>query len=177
MKQNSFIKWGLVFAIVLIANMLFNYSLSVFYEEPVFDQMCPDESLIVENQNSTSCKKIGGAWVVQFVEDLDAEIGYCNIYKKCNIDFESRRTDYEQTVFYTLVGAGAVILILALFVKIPTISIAFALTAFVDFAFASIRYWEYSNEIMRVSILFVTLLVLIFIAITRYTRKKENEGI
>jgi predicted histidine transporter YuiF (NhaC family) len=175
MNQLALFKWLIIFAIVIIANMLFNYSLSFIFDEPVFEEVCPQENLVRESNTKEACDLAGGEWIIQEVAEFDREIGYCNQYSKCNEKFEDLRSNYEQKVFFILVFIGIIILALGMFVKVPTLSTALSLTAFIDFVFASIRYWEYSDDLMRIGILFVALLVLVFITITKY-RNLQKDG-
>jgi hypothetical protein len=174
MYKSPAIKWFIILAIIIVANMLFNYGLAGVFEKPNFDSVCSEEELLEEYSDSQKCIQDGGKWETTFVEDLGIEVNYCDKYDHCNGLLEAERTEYEQKSFVALVSVGIVILVISLLVKIPTLSIAFALTAFVDFVFATIRYWEYSNETIKIGILFVALLVLIFIAITRYGYLKKN---
>jgi hypothetical protein len=175
MQNSSTVKWFIIIAIVVITNMLLNYSMSIVFDKPDFESVCQAEELLQEYDNENTCTEKGGVWETQFIEELEAEISYCNFYEKCESEFEFILADYEQRVFLVLTGIGVAILVMAMFIKIPTLSIAFSLTAFVDFAFATVRYWEYSDELVRVGILFVTLLVLIFIAITRYRHLQDEK--
>lgn len=177
MRQSLFLKWVIVLSIVIVANMLFNYSLSVFFERPVFEEICPDNSLIHLDKNREQCSLIQGQWVEKSFSETEGSISYCSTFNKCNAGFEDEIKIFEQKVFFVLVIAGAGILIMALLIKIPTLSLGFGLAALVDFIFASIRYWEYSDDLMRVAILFVTLLSLVFIAITRYIHRQDDEQI
>lgn len=168
MKQSGFVKWLIVVAIIVIANMLLNYLVSTIFDKPIIENICSKETLANDILDKQTCSEKKGVWEKVVIEELDTDISYCNLYHVCQSKFDKERSEFETRSFFVLVGFGLIILIMSFLIKIPTLSIAFGLTSFVDFTFASIRYWEYSTDLMKVGILFVSLLILILIAITRY---------
>lgn len=167
------LKWFIIIGITIVTNILFNYSISVYFEKPVFENICPSENIINLNSDQETCQLQNGEWLEK--ETKEQKIDYCSNYKNCLNEFEKTANKFEQKIFFVLIILGILLLIISLIVKIPTLSIAFSLTAVVNFIFASIRYWEYSDDLTRISILIVTLLTLILIAITRYIHSK-NDG-
>ena len=162
MKKNPVIKWLIILGIIVISNMIFNYSLSIVLQKPNIDSVCIEEDLIEHHESQDECVLDGGTWEEVYLSDLESTVTYCSTYSKCISEFESLNVYFEQKTFFALATFGAIILVLSLLINNPTLSIAFAAASFVDFIFATIRYWEYSDDGMRVLILFVALLVLIF---------------
>ncbi len=43
--QSKVLKWSLVIGIVIVINMFFNYTLSLVYKSPVFENFCPTQQV------------------------------------------------------------------------------------------------------------------------------------
>ncbi len=184
MKQNLIIKWSLILAIVIIANLFFNYSLSLIFNGPDRDEFCPFEKTSQVIENKQACEAADGIWnpgqvIVGAPEQTlkVAPAGYCDLYSKCENKFREASKTYEQKVFIGLIIIGAVVLIASAFLKVNTVlSSSFALTAVLDLIVASFRYWRYSQEWLKVSILFVALVILIYIVVKKF-KEHSDAGI
>ncbi len=179
MKENKILKWALIFSIVTIANLFFNYSLSLIFNAPNYEDVCP----YVENQKTASdiidketCESKSGIWERYPASKGDSAIasvsGYCDLNTICNKNFNDLEKVYEKKVFVVLFILGLLILILSFFIKKNhTLGSALAITAVLDFVIASVRYWQYSDKLLKVSLLFVVLVVLIYLAIKKFNNQ------
>lgn len=163
MKENKILKWALILSAVIIANLFFNYSLQLAFNAPDYDDFCPNR---VDSQQL--CEEKGGEWVNQGQdENLGKGFDYCDT-KDCYEKYDEAREDYEQKVFIALISIGVIILIASVLIKNQVLTSALALTAFLDFIIAAIRYWQYSNELLKIGILFIALVVIFYLIIKKF---------
>lgn len=173
MKENKILKWSLILSIVIVANLFFNYSLSLILNSPKNDEFCPFDKTSQVIENKKICEESEGIWY-SGKTDLEKEAGTCDLYSKCNNRFEQASKIYEQKVFIALVIIGVIVLILSFFLKTNIVlTSALPLIAVLNFIVASMRYWVYSDEILKVTILFIALLTLIYLAIKKFKNTIE----
>jgi hypothetical protein len=175
MQENKFFKWALILAIIIVSNLFFNYSLSLIFDGPERDEFCSFEKTSQNINNEEECENSDGIWRTEKVPVQNSSepntYGYCDLYSKCENAYQEANKVYEKKVFVALIIIGSIILIASAFMKHnPILSIAFPLIAVLDLIIASIRYWRYSDELLKVSILFIALLVLIYLAIKKYKK-------
>lgn len=169
MKENKILKWALILSIIIIANLFFNYSLSLTLNSPDHEQFCPIEKTSQNIDTKEMCEKEDGIWNQNTTGLKTDPAGYCDLYTKCNLKYEEVDKAYEQKVFIALVVIGLIVLSASFLVNSnPVLGSAFALTAVLDFVIASIRYWSYSDELLKVGILFIALIVLIYLAVRKF---------
>jgi hypothetical protein len=172
MNQKSILKWSLIVSIVIIANLFFNYTLALVFNNPVYDEYCTFEKTSQIIETKEMCEQADGIWNPEINrKDIDMLVpaGYCDLYTKCNHLYEEASKIYEQKVFIALVVIGLLTLVVSFVIKnSTTLSSALALTAVLNFIVASIRYWRYSDEILKVVILFFALVTLVYIALKKF---------
>lgn len=175
MKENKILKWSLILSIVIVANLFFNYSLSLVLNSPDREAYCPFEktSQVIETQQQ--CEEADGIWNPGRAIDQNIKpAGYCDLYSKCQNEFQKVNESYEQKVFIALVVIGVIVLIASFFVGSNfVLGSSFALTAVLSLVIASIRYWQYADEILKVSILFIALVALVYLAIKKFRHLTE----
>lgn len=173
MKENKILKWAVILSIVIIANLFFNYSLSLTLNSPEYDQFCSIEKTTKNLETKDACEKEDGIWTPIPAPGSGIQTtGQCDLYTKCNLKYQEADKVYEQKVFIALVVIGVVVLAASFFVNTnPVLGSAFALTAVLDFVVASIRYWSYSDELLKVGILFIALVALIYLAVKKFKDK------
>lgn len=167
MKENKILKYSLVLAAVIVANLFFNYALQLILESPDREDYFP-----VRTDNQHLCIEGGGEWIDSSEIDPGPKSGgYCdteNLYKK----YDEEKEEYEKKAFIALIVIGIVLFITSIFVKgNSAITSALALTALLDFVVASIRYWQYSDELLKVVILFIALIVIFYLIIRKFKDK------
>lgn len=150
MKENKVLKWSLILSAVIVANLFFNYSLQLAFDGPDYNDFCEPRIALLEKSSE---------------QNLQEENLY---YEKCNEDYRSAKEDFEQKVFISLISIGVIVLIASVIIKNQVLTSALALTAFLDFIIASIRYWQYSDELLKVSILFIALLIIFYLIVKKF---------
>ena len=174
MNENKILKWAVILSIVIVANLFFNYALSLTLNSPEYNDYCSNELQDQRIRSEQQCIEKNGTWTAysNTVTETGAQDGQCDLYTKCGEEFREASEVYEQKVFIALVVIGVIVLAASFFVKAtPVLSSALALTAVLDFVIASIRYWSYSDELLKVAILFVALVALIYLAVKKFTDK------
>ena len=171
--ENKILKWALIASIIIVANLFFNYGLSFVFNAPKYDEYCFVRETKQIAQEEQTCVQAGGEWVFdQHVNLVDSNnSGYCDLYTVCNQKYQDANKSYEQKVFISLILIGVLVLISSFFIKTNfVLSSSFALAAVLDFIIASIRYWSYSDELLKVLMLFVALVLLVYIAVKKFTK-------
>lgn len=175
------VKWALILGIVIVLNLFINYSLSLIFNAPEYSNFCKVEASLVKNPLDTEakCTEKGGQWnpntaytgkasPTGYVEPQ----GYCDEYFTCNNQFQDASKVFEKKVFITLVVLGVIILAVSIFISgQEVLALALSLAAVLDFVVASMRYWSYADNLLKVVILGVALVALIWLAVKKFNSK------
>jgi hypothetical protein len=176
--RSHFLKWVLAAGIVIVLNMLFNYTIQLFYESPDWQNYCPQEQVTVTPTTQEMCVAEGGAWTQNtYPEPKSVDInggpvtGYCDINFTCAKEYSTAQESYNLNVFIILVMLGVLAVGASFFVKeYEAVSLGLSLGGVVSFIIGSIRYWTSAPSIVKVLILAAALAVLVYLGI-----KKINE--
>lgn len=175
MKQNQILKWSLILSIAIVANLFFNYALSLTLNNPHYDEYCSLDKITQIVEDKETCDKEDGIWNQASKSEIgmkDAPVGYCDLNSKCNNRYEEKREVYEQKVFVALIVIGVAVLITSFaLASTPVLASALALTAVLNFVIASMRYWGYADELLKVGILFIALITLNYVTIKKFKDK------
>lgn len=170
--KSRILKWILIFGIVIVLNLFFNYALSLVYKNPSYDSFCPNNLKVIENINDKDqCVNMGGQWTVESksVSKETGIKGYCDQQFTCRNNYETAHKIYDRNVFITLVILGVICVLLGNFISGNNlISVALSLGGVFSFVIASMRYWNSADDLIKVVILFISLSILIYIAIKKF---------
>jgi uncharacterized membrane protein YhaH (DUF805 family) len=178
-KPSKVAKWSLIIAIFILLNVFFNVSVGLFLDEPKYENFCknsyPDKTI----NNVETCSQFNGEWqnyAVPFVNpDGTTVSGYCDVYTKCQNEMNQATESYELKVFVILIVLGIITFLVSLFLKTNAlVGTALSLAAVLNFIIASIRYWSSANEWLRFLILLIALVILIYIAIKKFSDNKNE---
>ena len=184
--QSKVLKWSLVIGIVVVLNLFFNYTLSLVYKHPTFEAFCPMQQVNKVVSSQKACVEQGGQWnenipdggntsPVSQIKGVIIPAGYCNLQFTCQNKFETAQRVYDRNVFITLVILGAICVALASFLGgNAVISVALSLAGVLSFIVASMRYWSSADDLIKVIILAIALLILIWVALKKF---KNNQPI
>jgi hypothetical protein len=173
------LKWALIVGIVIVLNLFVNYSLSLIFINPEYDNFCEDKFLSEPATTVEECAQLNGKWTPYIDAELNRpEIaplpenkatGYCDIYSECSKSYDEARDNHERNIFISLISFGVIIFALSLALKNNyVISVSFGLAAVLDFIIASMRYWSSAENITRVIILALALGILIYLAYKKF---------
>lgn len=144
----------------------------MIFDEPRYDNYFP--RVTERYQTQEICEADGYQWIptnqskTLTGESGDVYVGHCDTRTKNQAQWDEVRGEFEKKTFMALVGLGIVTIILAVIIKNYVVSLGLGLGAFLDFIIASMRYWRYSDDWLRIVILVVALAVLIWLAIKKF---------
>ncbi len=171
--KNRFTRWAIIVAIVIVLNLFFNYTISLFYKAPQYEDFVKPTQVVGVIKTQDDCVKIGGQWTDSPVESLVAPdpakpvLGYCDENYTNQINFNNAQKNYDKTVFIVLVVLSVISLVSALFVANETLSLAFSWGGVLSLLIASVRYWGDANNLFKVLILAAALAILIWVAVKK----------
>ncbi len=171
-------QWLLTLSILAVLVFFVFYSISVFYEEPIWDQYCPQYPVqIVETQ--AQCEATEGMWNPQpdNVCPLGQKCpkGYCDVNYKCSREFDAASKIYERNVFAMAMVLGAAFLIIGLILKGAATSTGIMGGGFIIMIFSLVRYWGNLSKYFRVALLAVILALLIWVGYTKVDKVRQEE--
>ena len=150
-----------------------NYSVSIIYKEPVFDNYIKQAQVVEPIIVKEKCILSGGQWSENATPTIKGKTevqGYCNENYTKQINYENARKIYEKKVFITLIILGVVSLVFAGFVSVFILSVSFAWGGVLSLIIASIRYWSQADNWAKVIILGLALILLIWLAIKKFNK-------
>lgn len=171
-KYSGILKWSLILSIIIVLNLFYNVSLDLIFDRPQYDDFCTVERVAKNLQSEQQCLENGGSWTA-YIDVVDNKpSGYCDEHYSCRNDFDDAREEYEKKVFISLIGLGLITFIISLLIKSNSvISSALAIAAVLDFVIASMRYWSSAEELLKVLILVIALIILFYLSIKKFSDK------
>lgn len=175
-EKPKVLKWSLIIALVILINLFYNYSISLVFDAPEFDQYCDRGSKSVLIDDEAVCLENGGQWEAIAVPvrqiDLEARTGYCDVDHTCREEYQDARDSHEKNVFIILIVLGVMTFAASLMVGMNYVmSVSLGLAAVLDLIIASMRYWSSADELLKVVILGLALVILIWIGIKKFSDK------
>lgn len=173
-KPSQVAKWSLIIAIFVLLNVFFNVSVGLFLDEVKYENYCKNNYPEKVINNPETCSQFNGEWQAYAAPSINADgtttTGYCDLYTKCQNEMNKDVESYELKVFVALMIFGLVSFVASLFLKTNyLVATALSLAAVLDFIIASMRYWSSANEWVRFTILLIALIILIYIAIKKFS--------
>ena len=172
--SNSIGKWSVIFGIMIVLNLFFNYALSLAYKSPEYNSFCPVEQVVKNIENQTECVAQGGQWNSNTYygptpAGEKVPQGYCDLQFTCRAEYEAANKGYQRNVFVVLVILGALSVALGNFlVTNGVIASGLSLAGVLSFLIASTRYWSSANDFIHVIILLIALGLLFWIALRKF---------
>ena len=177
-NQSKILRWSVIIGIIIVLNLFFNYTLSLVYGAPEFEDFCPQTQIVNVPDNQNECVAQGGQWTNDanygkpLVEGVVRPSGYCDLQYSCRQAFEDATKPYNKNVFIILVVLGALAVLVGNLLKgNEVISNGLALGGVLSFIIASMRYWSSADDLFRVIILAIALGLLIWIAWRKFSER------
>ena len=181
--QSKVLKWSLIIGIFIVINLFFNYTLSLVYRHPIYENFCPTQQINENVDNKQTCVDQGGQWngydqtqlppplIINHVS-TKLSTGYCNLQFTCGNNYSAAQKVYDRNVFITLVILGALCVAVGTFIGVNMlISIALSMAGVLSFIIASMRYWSSADDLIKVIILGIALAILVWVAMKKF---KDN---
>lgn len=173
-KKGGFVKWAVIFGIVVVLNLFFNYALSLVYKQPSYEEYMPQAQVVEPITNKEDCLKVGGQWTdpdtrlsIEGTKTMPA-VGYCDPNFTKQQEFSKAQKDYNRNVFIILSLLGVSSLILGVVLSNLILSLGFSWGGVLSLVIASMRYWTDADNLVKVIILGVALGALIYIAVKKF---------
>lgn len=161
MGRVNFKKFILVFGIIIILNLFFNYGIKTFYHKPKRADYCPEEEFIPKPP--PLMKQESGV-------DFDSEKykEQLKTQRECNNNYRTARDLYNRNVFVILIIAGVASIIAGfLIAQAEAVSLGLSFGGLLSLLIGALRYWSAMNDYLRFIILGVALAVLIWMGIKK----------
>ena len=146
-KKGKFMKSALIVAIVIVLNMFFNYAISLAYKAPQYDNFVTQGQIMPTDSN----------------DDVSQAV-----YQQQQNNFDSAQENYDRNVFIILVILGVAALIFGGVISNEILAPAFSWGGVFSLVIASGRYWSDANDLFKVIILALALILLIWFAIKKF---------
>jgi len=179
-------------AIAIIFAFFVGRGIDVFYPSPEWDDYCDQERYMRFDYelNKDDCEGSGGNWseysemklvpedrfvcrkMDQGVGDEiilsceyagEEENGYCDINYKCEKDFDEADEKYSKNVFIITLVIGILAIVLSVMLQLVSVSAGLMVGGLFLMIYGTMRYWEYSSDILRFVLLGVILAILIWL--------------
>jgi len=181
------LKWALIIGIVIVLNLFFNYTISLFYKEPDYNDYFKQSQVVEPITTKEACLAVGGQWnengaiynkTVPAPASTPEMKSYCDPNYTKQQEFNQAQKVYNRNIFIMLVVLGVLSLLLGVFVPNEIITLGFSWGGVLSFVVASIRYWSDADNWVKVLILGVALGALIWLAIKKFGGNlKDNEAV
>lgn len=172
------LKWALVIGIVIVLNLFFNYSISLFYKEPDYNAYFPQSQIVESIDNKEACLKMGGQWTENIEykngitnpvpKDIKAVEGYCDPNFTKQKEFESAQKIYQRNIFIVLVVLGVISLVLGVFLVNEIVTLSLSWGGVLSLVISSMRYWGTADNLIKVLILGFALITLLWLAVKKF---------
>jgi hypothetical protein len=171
------LKWALIIGIVIVLNLFFNYSISLFYKEPDYNAYFAQSQVVKPIATKEECLAAGGQWnengavynkTVPTSASTPVMTSYCDPNFIKQQEFTEAQKVYNRNIFIILVILGVVSFLLGTFIPNEIITLSFSWGGVISFIIASIRYWSDADNWVKVLILAAALGVLILLAIKKF---------
>ncbi|MFA6585594.1 MAG: hypothetical protein WCS86_00305 [Candidatus Paceibacterota bacterium] len=179
------LKWALIIGIVVVLNLFFNYTISLFYKEPDYNTFFPQQQVVEPITNKDACLKVGGQWIESPVykdgKTVPVPAGSPQVMSYCNPDFTKQQefSDaqkvYQRNIFIILVVLGVLSLVLGVFLANEIITLGLSWGGVLSLVIASMRYWSTADNLIKVLILGFALAALVWLAVRKFGKNISSD--
>ncbi|MEM3127325.1 MAG: hypothetical protein QW331_04650 [Candidatus Woesearchaeota archaeon] len=156
----------LAIAIAIVFAMFVYFGISTFYVEPEFNYYCKPELISEYINTSERCNQIGGRWQANYPKPIYPEAkyeGYCDVYAKCQEEYNKVKREYRKNVFAFAVLFGVIALVAGIFINVSTVAGGLMGGGIITMIWGTIQYWEWLADMFRFIILGIVLIILIWV--------------
>ena len=180
------LKWALIIGLVVVLNLFFNYSISLFYKEPDYNTYFPQAQVVEPITTKEACLSVGGQWnentnimpkgAVQAPATTPAvNNAYCNPDFTKQQEFNLAQKIYQRNIFIMLVILGVLSLVLGAFIPNEILTLGLSWGGVLSLIIASMRYWSVADSLVKVIILAIALGTLVWLAVKKFGSKIQDE--
>ena len=197
----NFKKIILVLAIVIVLNLFINYGIDTFYKQSRWEDFCGAANYSSETSDTKEkCEVERGKWNEYAVDSrgavkpilppesalapvppggeadmLGKGAGWCDREFYCRENYEKVNSVYKRNVFIILVVAGAAVLTAGFFItQSEAVALGLSLGGLISIFIGTVRYWSEMNDYLRFIALGITLAVLIWLGIKKFSAEAKK---
>lgn len=173
MKIKNLVFGVAIFVVTIIVAVT---GINAVYHAPEYSDFCNDSRIGQPYiNNSIDCEKSGGIWNANYGAKPVEEQGYCDLYFKCNSEFEDANKIYSKKAFYTAIPLGILIIVLgAMLFGLEAVGAGLMAGGIGTIVFGITSYWRYSENWMRFFVSLLGLVALIYVAYW-WNKRTENK--
>lgn len=160
--------------IAILFVMFVAYAIESFYPSPKYEDFCQIDGKQYFNQ--TDCEANDGTWTnyppeaIQKMPNTVPLTGYCDVYVKCQKEFQDENEKYNRGVFFIALTIGIIILAISFIPALEQISLGVMSGAILLIVYGTIRYWGNLSNIWKTIMIGLALAVLIWISYKKLNR-------
>ncbi len=121
--------------------------------------------------SESQCSDLQGQWVNYTTPQTDYTnpkmpfnvTGYCDMYAKCNNEFQAANEVHNRNVFFITLPLGILTIIIAIILSIESVSAGFMAGGVLLAVYGTIRYWGALSDVWRTLMLGIALTILVWI--------------
>lgn len=161
-KGQKLVGWAVILGIVIVLNVFFSVAVSFVYNEPVYEDFCPQRTTPVNDE--AACVAQEGTWQAYPQKDPTGVVGYCDFYAKCQQPWQDAQNAYRFKAFATLLALGILSIIAGIALRgSAVVSNGLSFGGVVTLIMASVGYWSAADHIVKLAIAGLGLLALLAI--------------
>lgn len=169
----KFVRWAVMLGIIIVLNLFFLAARSLILAEPRYEDYCPVR--LQPAATEEACKAQDGVWVatpedgrVTAVTKPNTE-GYCDLYQKCQPEYDAASKNYQLYSFVLMVGLGILSLIAGVIpMGSSIVSSGLSYGGVLALIIAAGGYWGDADSLVKLGISFVALAALIYLGARRF---------
>jgi hypothetical protein len=154
--------------IAILFVMFVAYAVESSYPSPKYERYC-NITQNIDYQNKTICEANNGTWTDYNPKPVASpgqpvQQGYCDLYTKCNTEYQNINEKYNRNVFFISLAIGIIILLISFIPSLEQISLGTMSGALLLIIYGTIRYWGSLSNIWKTIMIGFALVVLIWIS-------------
>ena len=158
-------KQAIIAIVIAFVSVFFlTYAIQSVYPEPRYEDYCKNINTFKAIENKAECEKMDGVWY----EMNDPKGNWCDLYFKCNEQYNTAREPYERNLFIVHLILGLAVLITSFFLAVEAISSGFMAGGSMMLIYGVTRYWGHLSNVLRTVVLGISLAIIVYFAYKKF---------
>jgi hypothetical protein len=168
-------------AIIVLTIFVAYYGINMFFPSPDYNNFCNNTKYYGMINTSQQCEAVDGRWNPTYYPEAtpvktDAN-GYCDVYYKCNQEFQDAMKMRSRNVFFIALPLGIIIIALgAFFFGLEAVGAGLMGGGVGTLIYGSGAFWPYTENWIRFLISLIGLVILIWFAYFLNKRLSKKKG-
>jgi hypothetical protein len=170
----------LAIAISVLTIFVIYYGINMFFPSPDYNNFCNNTQYIGVVNTSEQCNVIGGQWNPAYPNSIGTPKvtpeGYCDVYYKCNQEFNNAMKTRSRNVFYVALPLGILIIAVGAFLfGLEAVGAGLMGGGVGTLIYGAGAYWPFTENWVRFLISLIGLVLLIWFAYFFNKRMKKKK--